>query len=141
MIDGGVVSWSTKKQDIISLSTTEAEYIAATHAVKEALWLRTFISQVFGGKVDEPTTLYSDNQSAIALAKDHQYHARINTLTFIFTSSMDCGQRKNQAGILPHERHACGHFYKGFTKHKRQAFCSSIRSCSDLRGVLELVQF
>jgi hypothetical protein len=76
MIDGGVVLWSTKKQDIISLSTTEVEYMAATHAAKEALWLRTFISQVFGGNIDKPMTLYSDNQLAIALAKDHQYHAR-----------------------------------------------------------------
>src|SRR5215471_8890925 len=58
-----------------SLSTTEAEYVAATHAAKEALWLRTFISQVFSPIVG-PTTLRSDNQSAIALAHDHQYHAR-----------------------------------------------------------------
>jgi len=76
LINGGAVSWSMKKQDIISLSTTEAEYVAATHAANEALWLRTFINQVFGGNIEKPTTLYSDNQSAIALTKDHQYHAR-----------------------------------------------------------------
>ena len=39
LIDGGAVSWSSKKQEIISLSTTESEYVAATHAAKEALWL------------------------------------------------------------------------------------------------------
>ena len=36
-IDGGVVSWSSKKQPIVALSTTEAEYITVTHAAKEAL--------------------------------------------------------------------------------------------------------
>ena len=39
MMNGGAVSWSTKRQDVISLSTTEAEYIAQTHAAKEAIWL------------------------------------------------------------------------------------------------------
>jgi len=75
LIDGGAVSWSSKKQEVIALSTTEAEYVATTHAAKEALWLRSLIGEVFG-RPTEPTTLYGDNQSAIALAKDHQYHAR-----------------------------------------------------------------
>jgi hypothetical protein len=74
ILDGGAVSWSSKQQEIIALSTTEAEYVAITHMAKEALWLRTFINQVFGD-IDGPMTLHSDNQSAIALTKDHQYHA------------------------------------------------------------------
>jgi hypothetical protein len=53
----------------------ESEYIAAVHAAKEALWLRSLISSLFG--IDIPTTtLFSDNQSAIALTKEHQFHAR-----------------------------------------------------------------
>ena len=40
MIDGGAVSWSSKKQPIVALSSTESEYIATTHAAKEALWIR-----------------------------------------------------------------------------------------------------
>jgi hypothetical protein len=75
MLDGGAVSWSSKKQEIISLSTTEAEYVAATHASKEALWLCMLIDLTFGD-ISGPTTLYSDNQSAIALTQDHQFHAR-----------------------------------------------------------------
>jgi len=39
LIDGGAVSWSSRKQEIITLSTAEAEYVATTHAAKEALWL------------------------------------------------------------------------------------------------------
>jgi len=74
LIDGGAVSWSSKCQEIVSLSTTESEYVAATHGMKEALWLRSLISETFGSLKDA-TTLFSDNQSAIALAQDHQYHA------------------------------------------------------------------
>ena len=57
------------------LSTTEAEYVAAMHAAKEAIWLRQLISEVFGS-LEEPTTLFSNSQSAIALTKDGHYHAR-----------------------------------------------------------------
>jgi hypothetical protein len=75
LIDGGAVSWSSKRQEIVSLSTTESEYVAAMHGGKEALWLRSLISEVFGS-IKEPTTLFSDNQAAISLTRDHQYHAR-----------------------------------------------------------------
>jgi hypothetical protein len=75
LIDGGAVSWSSKRQEIVSLSTTESEYVAATHGMKEALWLRSLLSELFG-PISEATTLFSDNQAAIALTKDHQYHAR-----------------------------------------------------------------
>lgn len=74
IINGGAVSWSAKRQEVVTLSTTESEYVGATHAAKEALWLHSLISQVF--KSILPTTdVFLDNQSAIALAKDHQYHA------------------------------------------------------------------
>jgi hypothetical protein len=48
MINGGAVSWSAKHQEIISLSTTESEYIATTYTAKEALWLHQLILQIFG---------------------------------------------------------------------------------------------
>jgi hypothetical protein len=75
LLNGGAVSWAFKKQEIVSLSTTESEYIAVTHAAKEGLWLRSLLSQIFG-PLHDATTLSSDNKSAIALAQDHQYHAR-----------------------------------------------------------------
>jgi hypothetical protein len=76
LIDRGAVSWSLKQQEIVVLSTTEGEYVAATHAAKEALWLRSFIGEVFGSTLT-PTMLFSDNKSAVALSRDHQYHTRI----------------------------------------------------------------
>ena len=63
LVNGGVVSWSAKRQEIISLSTTKSEYVAAVHAAKEALWLWSLISSLFGTNIPT-TTLFSDNQSA-----------------------------------------------------------------------------
>jgi hypothetical protein len=77
IIDGGAISWSSKKQELVSLSTTEAEYVAMTHAAKEAIWLRQLIAELFR-PLERPITLHGDNQSAIALAYSDigQFHAR-----------------------------------------------------------------
>ena len=71
----GAVSWSSKKQNIVLLLSTEAEYVAQTHAAKEVIWLRSFISKLTGGDA-KPLTISCDNQGAIALAKDNKFHAR-----------------------------------------------------------------
>ena len=73
IIHRGAVSWSAKCQKIVSLLMTESEYITATHTAKEGLWLHSLIQQLFDTTLSL-TTLYSDNQSAITLMKDHQYH-------------------------------------------------------------------
>ena len=70
----GAVSWSSKKQNVVSLLSTEAEYIAQTHAAKEAIWLRSFMSEMRGGK-QMPLTISCDNQGTIALAKDNKFHS------------------------------------------------------------------
>ena len=72
LVDSGAVSWSTKRQRIVSLSMTESEYIAVTHMAKGVLWLCSLIGQVFGPfPPNTATMLFSDNQSEIALSKDH----------------------------------------------------------------------
>ncbi len=75
LIDGGAVSWRSRKQELIVLSTAEVEYIAATHATKEGIWLQHLIGELFGAIVS-PTTLYCDNQVALTLATTDNFHAR-----------------------------------------------------------------
>jgi hypothetical protein len=77
LIDGGAVSWSSKKQELVTLSTTEAEYVAMTYAAKEAIWLQQLIGELFR-PLEHPIMLHGDNQSAIALAYSDvgQFHAR-----------------------------------------------------------------
>ena len=75
IIDGGAISWYSRKQEIVTLSTAEAEYVAATHAAKEAIWLRRLIFELFPHSTS-PTTIFCDNQAAIKLAIDDNYHAR-----------------------------------------------------------------
>jgi len=57
LIDSGAVSWASRKQELITLSTAEAEYVATMHAAKECIWLRRLTKPLFGA-ASTPTTLY-----------------------------------------------------------------------------------
>jgi hypothetical protein len=80
MVDGGAVSWTSKKQELVTLSMTEAEYVATTHATKEAIWLRRLFGEIFPpteSDINKPTHVHLDSKSAITLAtRSGQYHAR-----------------------------------------------------------------
>ena len=70
-----LVSWSAVKQKTISLSSTEAEYYSMTHAIKEALWIRLFLS-LLSFPIPRPFPLLSDNQSACAIANTSSITSR-----------------------------------------------------------------
>src|SRR3954470_2664430 len=76
LVSGGVVSWSSKRQATVALSSTEAEYMALTQATKEAIWMHTFLNELGFHSNDDATTIFEDNQSAIALAKNLVHHTR-----------------------------------------------------------------
>nr|KYP48030.1 Retrovirus-related Pol polyprotein from transposon TNT 1-94 [Cajanus cajan] len=73
---GNTVSWKANLQGVVALSSTEAEYMAACEAVKEALWLRGLVSELLLGEELETTSIYCDNQSAICLTKNQVHHER-----------------------------------------------------------------
>jgi hypothetical protein len=74
-INGGVVSWKSSKQESVTDSTTEAEYIAASESAKEGVWIRKFLIElgVFPN-ASGPLNLYCDNNGAIVQAKEPRNH-------------------------------------------------------------------
>jgi hypothetical protein len=69
------VSWKSSKQDTIADSTTEAEYIAASEAAKETVWIRNFVSELGAvPSASSPMELYCDNNGTIAKAKEPRSH-------------------------------------------------------------------
>ena len=77
MLNGGAICWKSSKQCTTADSTTEAEYIAASDATKEAVWIKKFVSdlEVFPS-ITNPIELYCDNNGAIAQAKEPRSHQR-----------------------------------------------------------------
>lgn len=76
-LNGGAISWKSSKQDTVADSTTEAEYIAASEAAKEAVWMKKFIEELgVVPSIANPVDLYCDNNGAIAQAKEPRSHQR-----------------------------------------------------------------
>ena len=76
MMAGAAVSWFSKKQPVVSISSTEAEYYALSEAVKEILWVRQVFDEI-GLPLNDPTVVHQDNQSTIAIAMNPIQHQRV----------------------------------------------------------------
>jgi len=72
---GAPVTWSSKKQTLVTLSSTEAEYIALSEAVKEAVWMKGLLED-FNQHVPPPIHIYEDNQNCIRLLKNERSSLR-----------------------------------------------------------------
>jgi hypothetical protein len=70
-----IFSWSSRKQEVIAQSTAEAEYVAATAAVNQAIWIRKLMADL-QMEQKESTQILVDNQVAIAIAKNLVFHGK-----------------------------------------------------------------
>jgi len=72
---GGAITWKSKKQMTIALSSTQAEYVALSEAARKACWLRSLFDEL-GYPQEHPTLIKGDNDSLISMAKNQQFHNR-----------------------------------------------------------------
>lgn len=74
ILAGGAISWESKKQSVVAMSSAEAEYISLSSTVKELLWLRQLSEEVTG--TSSCAKIHCDNESAIKLAQNAGYRPR-----------------------------------------------------------------
>ena len=86
------VSWFSRKQKSIALSSAEDEYMAASLASCEALWLRKLPVNLFGREL-RPTVIYCDNKSCIQLSENPVFHGRSKHIEIIYHFIQDYVQR------------------------------------------------
>lgn len=72
-LGSAVISWACRKQSSVALSTAQVEYIAASVASREAVWLRKLLVGLFG-QASGPTTIHCDNQSCIKMSVNPVFH-------------------------------------------------------------------
>ena len=78
-----------KKQSTVALSTTEAEYIALTQATTESIWIQRSLHEL-GCDVKDSNVIHEDNQGAIALAHNPEFHARTKHIDVQYHFVRDC---------------------------------------------------
>lgn len=95
MINNNPISWSTKKQKSVALSTSEAELYAVVEGTKEVIWIKQFLKELTLA-VSTPT-LYCDNQSTISISNYNTLHDRskhINIKHFFIRDEIQNGNMK-----------------------------------------------
>jgi hypothetical protein len=80
----GAVSWSSKLQSIVALSTTEAEFVATVSAGQESIWMSQFLLAELGYDTTGAAPLLMDNQSAIQVAYNPEHHGRMKHLNLCY---------------------------------------------------------
>jgi hypothetical protein len=86
-LNGAAVRWRSVKQSIVAKSSTESEYISASEASQEAIWMKEFITEpgVVPSALD-PMTIYCDNMGAIANAQEPRSHNKLKHIKLRFHS-------------------------------------------------------
>lgn len=95
ILNGGVISWSSRLQQTVAASTTEAEYMAAASAIKEALWMRRLLTEL--GQDPGTITIKADSQSAIKILKNPIISMRSKHIDVIYHFARERVARKDVA--------------------------------------------
>ncbi|KAM1746060.1 hypothetical protein ACFX11_012725 [Malus domestica] len=136
----GVFSWASVKQNCVALSTAEAEYISASEATTQAIWLR-FVLEDFGEFQTEATPVHCDNTSAIAITKNSVFHQKTKHINRRYHFIKDA----LKDGIIdlvycPTNEQLADIFTKPLPKDRFNYLRSmlGVKSAQDLKGSVEL---
>jgi hypothetical protein len=91
-VGSGAISWFSRKHKSVALSSAEAEYMAASLASGEDIWLRTLLMGLFDQVLDT-TVIHCDNQSYIKLSENHVFHDRSKHIEIRYHFIWDCVQK------------------------------------------------
>jgi len=124
MYAGGAITWNSKKQPTVALSSMEAEYMALSSATREALWLRTMFSEL-GLDISIPTHINVDNQGTILFAENSGYHARSKHIDIRYHFIREnIASNKVSVSYIPTDENTADIFTKGLTRGKHEYITS-----------------
>lgn len=123
----GAIGWSSKRQSMVALSTTESEYIGLSNAGQHLAWLRMFYEDI-GQPQKVPTELWCDNQAAIILSRDPQFRARSKHIQrkYHFVRDDVVGTGKAVVRYVPTDNQVADIFTKALGRKKHWNFATAM---------------
>jgi hypothetical protein len=123
ILNGGAISWSSRRQQTVAASTTEAEYMAAAEAVKEGLWLRKLLADIGMGL--QTITINADNQSALKLLKNPVTSLRSKHIDVLYHFARERVMRNDVAfEYVPTKHNVADVFTKALPEAKHKFCCA-----------------
>lgn len=125
--NGGAISWTSKRQSTVALSTVEAEYIALASTCQEAMWLKQLIEEIESIAAKKPMQIYSDNNGAISLSKNACVSQRSKHIDVRYHFIREKVENKRiKIGHVCTEQMIADMFTKALSKPKIQSYMSSL---------------
>ena len=122
LMGGGAISWSSKRQSSVALSSCEAEYMAASQAGKEVVWLSNFLTEL-NVKITKPLEVYSDSQSALALMRNPVYHERSKHIDMKYHYVREQARQKNIKFLYVQTEHQVADVLTKAVSKEKLFFC------------------
>jgi hypothetical protein len=116
------VSWGSKKQTSVALSSMEAKYIVASYTVKEAIWLWCLLTEL-RLNTSSPTPIHVDNQSTITITRDPEFYDRTNHIKVCYHFLQQVVKRGDIVlKYLPTGEQITDTLTKGLSREKHEGF-------------------
>ena len=123
MLNGGVISWSSRRQQTVAASTAEAEYMAAAAATKEALWLRKLLGNL--RFIVNTVIIRADNQGALHLLKNPITSMKSKHVAVVYHIARERVARKEVAFQYVRTEHNVADVLTKALPKGKHAFCSA----------------
>jgi hypothetical protein len=125
-LGSAMVSWCSRKQSFVALSVAEEKYIALSVAVREAVWLRKLLTNLFDHEMDS-TIIHCDNQSCVKLSENPVFHYKSKHIEIKYHYIKDMVQRKAvYVQYLPTHEQIADIFTKPLARTKFEYFCERL---------------
>lgn len=133
MLAGGPVSWSSRKQKSVALSTMEAEYMALSEVIRELTFLKGLLRFMrFKKYVRDPVIVSCDNQSAILMSKNPVFHNRSKHIDIRYHYAREEIQKGHiEVQYLRSEEMTADVFTKALSKSKHANCVKALNLCND----------
>ncbi|KAH9107020.1 hypothetical protein AeMF1_017532, partial [Aphanomyces euteiches] len=127
---GSPISWLAKKQNIVTLSTTEAEFVALALCIQECLYIQQLASELKQSS-DQPVIIYEDNQSTIHVAQNSEHHGRSKHIDVRYMFVRDLVEAKHfELRYCNTKNQLADFFTKAHPEPAFKSFCKALRLLS-----------